>query len=651
MPTSRFNKVGTIPSTTTAKSSPVTTNFSKGIKTYKPNDTMTSEELYLAQNARFERIGEYKTRRGFTKLCEPIGKSVLQENYRSSGCSFDANKKQFSIVSIRNGIIYSLKVKMLITDDNYGIFEAKIYNNEDNLIAKSCVNIKTSISEQEVEFVFIDAPEIKQNENITVKIGLQHNEDRGFKLAVLGNDVIYQLYTAEAGYIPNVFEANINGDKTILFPFITKNKSELYRMTVDGSVVKIRDFPAGIKNVRFNQNLNKIRYVDGKESVNLLDPVNWSNSVIPTVDAQTDTDLKAKLSNIMDGQEDNLIYFDAEVDTKAIWSYPYGTFLKSKPINSYDKFDRDFYQNFPAIQTGDPLTAMFKLGGVIYIQTRNHKYQMFSQTADTWTQQESNAQGGTFSQESVVCDSNYAYFANDKGIFIFDGASESSLTESSIQNVYDSIPDKEKIVVDIYNNRLYVFYPSNKGGENNSCLVYNLNLRLWESFDTNTYVASTSGRRNTSNRFICGHSKIGMLMLAEDLSNDYNDLGRAIDFDINTGYQHFGSPSQLHRITKWRPEFATSQKPYTVECGYALDYSDDVKYAFSVNLKNKANIKMNYVWDNTREYAGIVETKLTTIPKVHGEFKRCQIRYQHHAAFEPVNFKSHTLTVQTQRIR
>lgn len=651
MPTSRFNKAGVIPSISTGKSSPITTNFSKGIKTYKPNDTMTSEELYLAQNARFERIGEYKTRRGFAKLCEPIGKSVLQENYRSSGYSFDANKKQFSIVSIRNGIIYSLKVKMLITDDNYGIFEAKIYNNEDNLIAKSCVNIKTSISEQEVEFVFIDAPEIKQNENITVKIGLQHNEDRGFKLAVLGNDVIYQLYTAEAGYIPNVFEANINGDKTILFPFITENKSELYRMTGDGSVVKIRDLPAGTKNVRFNQNLNKIRYVDGKESVNLLDPVNWSTSVIPTVDAQTDTDLKAKLSNIMDGQEDNLIYFDAEVDTKAIWSYPYGTFLKSKPINSYDKFDRDFYQNFPAIQTGDPLTAMFKLGGVIYIQTRNHKYQMFSQTADTWTQQESNAQGGTFSQESVVCDSNYAYFANDKGIFIFDGASESSLTESSIQNVYDSIPDKEKIVVDIYNNRLYVFYPSNKGGENNSCLVYNLNLRLWESFDTNTYVASTSGRRNTSNRLICGHSKIGMLMLAEDLSNDYNDLGRAIDFDINTGYQHFGSPSQLHRITKWRPEFATSQKPYTVECGYALDYSDDVKYAFSVNLKNKANIKMNYVWDNTREYAGIVKTKLTTIPKVHGEFKRCQIRYQHHAAFEPVNFKSHTLTVQTQRIR
>lgn len=147
MPTSRFNKVGTIPSTSTAKSSPVTTNFSKGIKTYKPNDTMTSEELYLAQNARFERIGEYKTRRGFTKLCEPIGKRILVENYRSSGYSFGEDKKQFGVVVPSNSIIYSLKVKILVSDDTYGILEARVYNNDDKLITKSCVDIPAQNSE------------------------------------------------------------------------------------------------------------------------------------------------------------------------------------------------------------------------------------------------------------------------------------------------------------------------------------------------------------------------------------------------------------------------------------------------------------------------------------------------------------------------
>ena len=51
-----------VPSISTAKSKPVTTNFAKGIYTYKPNDTMTPEEVRLAQDARFDREGEYGTR-------------------------------------------------------------------------------------------------------------------------------------------------------------------------------------------------------------------------------------------------------------------------------------------------------------------------------------------------------------------------------------------------------------------------------------------------------------------------------------------------------------------------------------------------------------------------------------------------------------
>ena len=70
---------------------------------------------------------------------------------------------------------------------------------------------------------------------------------------------------------------------------------------------------------------------------------------------------------------------------------------------AYDKFSTDFYQNFPAIKTGDPLTAMFNLGGVLYFMTRRNKYQMYSQSADSWSQSNTNAQNGTFSQESIVC--------------------------------------------------------------------------------------------------------------------------------------------------------------------------------------------------------------------------------------------------------
>ena len=81
---SNFSKARRIPSATTKKSSPTTTNFAKGIYTYKPNDTMDFDEIYLAQNARFDRIGEYKTRRGIAAMCEPIGKSKTQDTYNVS---------------------------------------------------------------------------------------------------------------------------------------------------------------------------------------------------------------------------------------------------------------------------------------------------------------------------------------------------------------------------------------------------------------------------------------------------------------------------------------------------------------------------------------------------------------------------------------
>ena len=238
------------------------------------------------------------------------------------------------------------------------------------------------------------------------------------------------------------------------------------------------------------------------------------------------------------------------------------------------------------------------------------------------------------------------------GIYRFNGMDEDSLTQDSIQNVYDAIPNKENIVLDLYNNRLYVYYTSTSGGVNDHCLVYNINLQKWESFDSNVCVSATSARQNSSNRFLCGHSKIGLIMVNEDDTNNYVDLGEAISFNLETAYEHFGSTSQLKRIPKWRPEFATVPNPYTVKCGYALDYSDDVQYAFSVDLLNNNTVAENYIWDEPSNYGvPTMPTVLSTIPQINGEFYRVQLRYQHIAAYEPVTFRSHTVTVQTQRIR
>ena len=704
-----------IPSVGTRKSAPTTTNFAKGVATYKPNDTMDSDELRLAQDARFDRVGEYGTRSGLKALSSNI--IGLTTNGATTGltASLATITEAYTYTASDNARIcgFRLEAKRVGDATKAPIAKLSLYIN-DELADTTCINPSDlEASDGSFDALFNAAPDVTNGDVVTIKVTAQANSqstaDNDTYLSANSNALAGALLTCTAGGVDSIFEANIDGVKTVLF---TQN-GVLYRMAEDGTMTEVRELPTGAGTVRYSQNLNQIRYADGKESPRLLDPSkSWSDTKIDTLDLATDTDLEITPTNIMNGTSDNLIYFASEPDTEAVWTYPYGyTYAKSpafsttatidgnigdtltissstitpsgfaigdwitgqgtgtgeitaisgsnvtvtivdttpQTISSYDRFNVDFYQNFPAIKTGDPLTAMFNLAGVLYFQTRRNKYLMYMQSADSWTQQASNAQGGTFSQESVVCDLNYAYYANDNGVYIFDGSSEQSLTQNTIQNAYDAIPNKETIRLDLYKNRLYVFF-SNNGAELNSCFVYNINLKVWESFDSNTYVGATSARQNASGRFLCGHSRIGLIMTNED--GDYSNLGQPIAFNLETSYQHYGTTSQLKRITKWRPEFATTERAYTVECGYSQDFSDQVKYAFSIDLQRQIPVTTDYIWDNPSDYGvQAIPTVHTTTPKVNGEFYRCQIRYQHIAAFEPVIFRSHTLTIQTQRIR
>jgi hypothetical protein len=724
MVVTNFSKARKIPDSddlSTKKSSPTTTNFAAGIFTYKPNDTMDYDEIYLAQNARFDRIGEYATRRGLDKLCEPVGKATIIDNYSGTYTMVDAEDVDYDISTTDS--IYSINLTVATTNStDYGVIQVSLVDEDDEVVAVSCWDGATTTPESH-EFIFKDAP----TGTLTVKVGGQAGSAQQFRVASVSSTLMLKVNTATAGKVISLFEANIDDTKTLLFVFkATSGTVTLYRMASDGTVTSIRQLPSNVTAVRFIQDINKIRYADGLEGPRLIDPSNsWSDSAISTIDLKTEVDLGIKVSNIMDGTEDNIMYFDADTTTQAVWTYPYGftyapeadftttTTLNAyvpgstttttvatstltpvsethpvsavavddlilddmgnygevttisgtsltvtsishaaEAVNSYDKFDRDFRQNFPAIETGDPLTAMFNLGGVVYMLTRRNKYYMYSQTADVWSQETSSAQHGTFSQESVACNLNYAYYASDDGIYIFDGSSESSITQNTIQNTYDAITGKESIRLELFGNHLYVFYSSNGDGNNDSALVYNTNLKLWESFDTGLPVCAIIGRKTPSNRFICGSGRFGQVFTYDNGTNAYADLGAPIAFDLETAYLHFGTPSQLHRVSKWRPEFATTTGDYAVKCGYALDFSDDVEYAFSVKLKNGNAVSESYVWDNPPSYGvNIVPTVQSTTTKVYGEFRRIQFRYQLHTAFEPVNLKAVTVSIQTQRLR
>lgn len=719
----------------TAKSAPTTTNFSKGLNTYLPNDVLEYEQVRVAQNVRFDKIGEYITRSGLKSVVDPIGSHQIENipstfQYRWISISDKTIERTYSTPDK----IYSIGATLQASADVYNVAKMSVYDAATNeLLGEACANGITTTGNY-VAFVFPFGIDTTHTIKIEIRPQSFISEDFLYyiKVSRITDQIAFDVVAAPSNPINGLFEANIGGNKYIMFSYVADSELYVYVREPSGTLIQV--FNKYLENpnvtVRFLQNLDEVRFVFGESPYKLSvdSENNWTATKIDTVDLQTDVDLMINVNNIMGGTQQNIMYFDADTNTQALWANPYNTewakgvdyttsatinpFVygetttttiststmealsedklvddievgdvvsdendnygevttitgqnilltsishQANPINSYDKFDRRFHDNFPSIRTGDPLTAMFNLGGVVFILTRLHKYYMIMQTADVWTQQTSAAQHGTFSQESVVCNLNYAYYACDDGIYAFNGSTEVSLTEKTIQDLYDGIAYKDNIHLELFNNRLYVFYASgNHGQDTDSCLVYNINLKVWESVDTGLPINITIGRQTASNRFICGSGAFTQLLEFESKNSPiYADLSAPINMDIATGYLHFGSPSQLHRISKWRPEFGTcpAETPYKVRCGFAVDFTDRVKYAFSIDLARQTFWDEHSVWDDPQGYGNSVPTKLSTIPKVYGQFRRCQILYQHHAAFEPVSLKSHTLCVETQRIR
>ena len=324
---SRFTKIRTVPTTVaTAKSSPSTTNFADGIATYQPNDTMKNSQLRLAQDARFDRIGEYKTRRGYKKLADPIGYQDLSANLAQQDTDTPlAEVEPYIFTPASDAIAYSIVIRIKNTTGStkYAVPCLSLWSGDEK-IAESFIDPAIITDEfQILEAVLMNTPNVYQNETISVKIGTQNNNAiRLYRFQTVASGVLgCTVKTCTEGAVENIFEANIDGTKMILF---TQN-SKLYRLDSLGNIAKIRDLPVGVTKVRFNQDFNQVRYVDGLEGPRLLDPSNaWADTAITTTDLETGVDLQIKVRDIMDGMSDNIIYFDADTDTQAVWTYPYG---------------------------------------------------------------------------------------------------------------------------------------------------------------------------------------------------------------------------------------------------------------------------------------------------------------------------------------
>jgi hypothetical protein len=512
---------------------------------------------------------------------------------------------------------------------------------------------------------FIEAPDLVGGQEYWVIVRTQNRAKGQFQISANSNGVLWtssdggELWTEVAGALNLTFYSATPGGVSGLFVAKTSNivtpffgfGDSLYRTDALGNVTIQQDGLPNAGRMYFDQTTDEdsnpcVRYTYGGGKPRRISLTDYSEVEI--------TAARDNVHNILlhgAGFDGYLFYF-ANADPNGVFS--------SEVVNLHpDGFDvnESFVGEIPAPQVGDDLTAMASLAGQIIFWTRRHKYSLLGDSWQTFSVNDAASNNGTFSQDSVVTWGEVAYYASDDGIYAYDGTSEVDLTGTAknprIQNIWDGIPDKDSVVLDVFNNRLYVFYANNVLGYNDSCLIYNMSLNVWESFDTDAFISATCARRNPQNRFLAGLSRVGALVWLEDAGNTHDNLGAPIRFQLSESCRPYGASAQLKRITKWRPEFQRAPRPYDVECGFSFDFAEEINYAFSVQLATSSiTYDAGYLYDNGEVWGGTSNsTLLTTRPSVYREWRRCALHYRHHASYEPVSMINHTITIQEQRIR
>lgn len=644
-----------IPSVTTAKAQTKLIDYSKGLYTGIPNDLQPDKTLAYITDMRFNGIGKYKTRKGCDHYSVAIGEAVNAEVTSTTGAADQGFTTTTwlaeKLTATVTGVASRIDVRVKNSDGATGTAVFAIYSDDSgspgDLLETTTVAGTDVGSSYGYETAYsMKAPDITDTEDYWVVVYLQEaatgtmyvssttsstnaktSTDSGQTWSAAAFSLNVKLYTATTGGVKGLTRVYRPDGVGVTF---FAHDEDLYTVDDGTGVPTSVDSSLSVNSthVRFDFVNDVLYYTDG---VGKPRKYNFTASSVVAASPYN-------ASNIME-HVGLLFYFDKDDPTRLYFTN----------FADYETFTSTDFIYVPAPKRSDHMTAMAKLNGVLYLFTRGNKFMLLGQDNATFRLDEAYAQKGTFSQESVVFDENYVYFASDDGVYRFNGTSEKNILEAVI-NDYTGILHKDDIHLQLHDNKLYVWYRPNGGAEVSECFVYNTLYDVMESLDVNSYVGRSFARHDTTDKFLQASNRAGVVYYSEQDSNDYHNLGSPFEAEVRTAYDHFGAPQQLKRITYWRPIIQSVSGDYTLQAGFAADYADDTNYT---NVPLQAT---GYLYDDpgtlydSATYAD-GGTSIYTPLNIFGSAYRWQRRYKHHAAREPVEFAGEVLKVETQRLR
>jgi hypothetical protein len=653
---SRFRRPVFIPQVTTSKAQTKDYEFIKGLNTNLSNDDMPQDQLRYSTDTREIEIGKHETRQANDFFSVPIGEAVNVQQTSTTG----ADTYSFSttswwakkVTATGTGRLTSLEANVLNDASATGTVVLALYTDDsgapgEELFRTTIASSTVTGSAAYCKGRSISCPDIT---NTTVywvvgftqaggtgsyKVTTTTNANTGLTSTNSGQswsaaslDFNVKMSTATSGGIKGQVRVKRSNGTTYTF---FAHGTDLYSVNETTGVTTSVDsgLDTNATYCRFAFVNDVLYYVTGQQKPRKYDFSSASEVTTAPENAATII------------EHVGIVFYGSAVDRSKQY---YTNFA------AYETFTSTDFGYVPAPKTSDPLVAYAKLNGNLFPITRNNKFVLYGARTETFRLDEAPGQKGTFSQESVVYDQNYIYLATDDGIYRYNGAEEKNIA-ADIINEWTALLTKSNTVLELHNNRLYVWYTPNGESANTECFVYNTLYGHWESKDLGAYVGRATARFDVDDKFIQGSNRVGMLMYAEQSTNDYTNMGEPLTWELRTHYNHYGTPAQFKRVPMFRPHFDSQSGAYSVQVGYAKDYNDSPTYVDVALQGSGATFDSGETFDSGVVFGGTQQINpMDSGPEIPGEWRRLQTRYKHYAAREPVTFDGQVLTIQTQRL-
>lgn len=632
-------------------------DYSKGMNTYIANDVLSDKYLRLAQDARIVTLGEYETRRGFDFHSDAAGETEDDTITSTTGAadkSFSDTTRLAQVFTAgANGRLSKVEVNLKNDASAQGTVLVAIYTDDSGepgtlLSVSSIANAGITSSYGYITARFPDMPSITSASDYWIVCYVQADASGSYKWSST-TDETTALVSADSGGTWSATSYALNFKQHYSTAGTIKGLHRAYKS--DGTAVTLIAHGTSLYSVNNSTGaLTAIKTgLDASAThyrfVTVNDVVYYVNGFdgLRKWNFTTESQITATDYTHITEHKGLLFLVDAADPNKVVYSN----------FADYETFTSTDFIYVPSPKTGDPTTAMLSLNGYLLIWTRNNKFILSGDDNATFRLDEAPDQKGTFTQETVTADKNFAYYLSDDGVYRTNGNEAQLLSE----NIYDDIltmGNKDVACIVVNKGRLYLWNTSAGSSVNDQCWVWNLNLSgdndVVESTDTDAYVARATTAFNDDDALLVGSSLVGQAHWQELASNDYNNLGAPLDWDIRTHYHHFNAPAAEKQVRRWIFRVGAQTDSYDIQSQFAYDLRENWQTAATLGVQGSG-----FTWGDAGTVWGAFtwgsNSEWQFSRYIPGAYRRIAVGYKHYAARQPQKFFGHTFVTVVRRLR